>query len=103
MRVSYALEGRIFVETGANTREITKGRRGKALDQKGQPYSKEFYESWRERKNNYDSSSALKDFKELLEDAARCGNLSELLVAAQEWFFDLRESLRESDVAPARA
>src|SRR5262245_38451206 len=59
MRLSYALEGRIFVETGADTREIARGRKGKALDQNGQPYSKEFYDSWKARKDSYDSSAAL--------------------------------------------
>jgi transcriptional regulator with XRE-family HTH domain len=97
LRVSHALEARIFVETGASTHEIIKGRRGKPIDQNGQPYSSDFYQSWKTRKKSYDRSSALRDFEALLADAARCGKLPEMLVIAQEWFFDQREYLREAE------
>ena len=37
----------------------------------------------------------LTEFETLLADATRLGKLPDVLVAAQEWFYDLRESLRE--------
>ena len=95
-RISPALETRIHVETGANTKELIKGRKGKALDQDGQPYSSDFYQCWKTKKEDYDKSSALKDFEALLEDALRLGKLPEVLVDAQGWFFGINEFLRET-------
>jgi transcriptional regulator with XRE-family HTH domain len=95
MPISTALEQRIFVGTGADMKELIKGRKGKALDQNGQPYSNEFYQSWKERQENYDSKTALKDFESLLAAASQQGKLREVLVHAQGWFYDCREALRE--------
>jgi len=96
LRISPTLEARIHVETGANTQELVKGKKGKSLDQDGQPYSNEFYQRWKTRKANYGNSAALKDFEALLEDALRLGKLSEVLIAAQEWFFDIEKFLQET-------
>jgi transcriptional regulator with XRE-family HTH domain len=96
LRISPALETRIHVETGANTQELIKGRKGKALDQDGQPYSSDFYQRWKTKKEGYDKSSALKDFEALLEDALRLGKLPEVLDDAQGWFFDINEFLRKT-------
>lgn len=99
LRMSQALEASIFIETGADTRELIKGKKGKALDQNGQPYSEKFYQSWKKQKENYDCSTALKDFETLLADASRLGKLPEVLVYVQERFFDLREFLREAETS----
>jgi transcriptional regulator with XRE-family HTH domain len=95
-RISRTLEARIYVETGANTQELSKGRKGKCLDQNGQPYSTDFYQCWKTKKEGYDKSSALKDFEALLEDALRLGKLPDVLVEAQGWFFDINQFLRET-------
>jgi transcriptional regulator with XRE-family HTH domain len=100
LAVSADLEAAIFVETGADIREMKKGKKGKALDQNGQQYSSEFYKSWKNRKENYDSTAALTDFDALVADASRLGKLSEVLVAAQEWFFRVRTILSEAEVEP---
>jgi DNA-binding XRE family transcriptional regulator len=96
LRISPILEARIHVETGANTQELVKCKKGKSLDQDGQPYTNEFYQRWKTRKANYDNSAALKDFEALLEDALRLGKLSEVLIAAQECFFDIGKYLQET-------
>lgn len=90
LRVSRSLEASIFVETGADTKEFFKGKKGKALDSHGQPYSHKFYQSWKKQKEGYDSSAALKDFESLLAEAAGAGKLPAMLIIAQEWFFDCR-------------
>jgi hypothetical protein len=64
----------------------------------GQQYSSEFYQSWRNRNANYDTSAALKDFIALVDDASRLGKLSEVLLDAQEWFFRVRTFLREVEL-----
>lgn len=96
LAVSPTLEARFFVETGADTKELVKGRKGKALDQNGRPYSKEYYRTWKERWESYDNQAALRDFDSLLADAARQGKSRELLVQVREWFYDWREALRET-------
>jgi len=97
LRMSQTLEASISVATGADTRELIKGRKGKALDQNGQPYSENFYQSWKKQKENYDSPTALKDFEILLANASRLGKLPAVLVEAQEWFFNINEFLRETE------
>ena|ERR1041385_897669 len=98
--ISTALEARIFVETGADAKELIKGRKGKALDENRQPYTNEFFESWKKRQEKYDTQTALTEFETLLEDASRLGRLPDMLIAAQERFYDLRESLRAMGQKP---
>lgn len=97
--MSQALEASIFVTTGADTGELIKGKKGKALDQNGQPYTEKFYQSWEKQKESYGSSSALKDFETLLADALRLGKLPAVLVYVQERFFDLKKFLREAETS----
>ncbi len=103
LNISRTIKARIFIKTGADTKELMKGRKGMALDQSGQPYSNEFYQNWKLQGESYNASVALKDLEMLLAEASSLEKLPELLFEAQTWCFEMRNCLQEIRSLPKPA